>query len=213
MQGKLIVVEGADASGKRTQAKMLLERLKKEGKPAILISFPRYETTFGKMVKHYLSGQFGSLEEVKPEFAALLYSLDRYDAMPKIEKWLEQGKVVICDRYIASNLAHQAAKFKGEEQEKFIEWIEKVESRLPQPSLTIYLDLPVAVSIKLMQSRPREKDIHETNKEYLKATRKVYLKLAEKERWAKIDCAQGAGIKSREEIHETVWQQVKNLFS
>jgi len=212
MEGKLIVLEGSDSAGKRTQSEMLLERLKKEGFEASLISFPRYETFFGKLVKKYLSGEFGSLEKVKPELASLLYSLDRYDAMPEIEKLLDEGKVVVLDRYTASNVAHQASKFSGEERDSFIKWMEAVESRLPKPNLTIFLDLPVEVSLKLMKERPREKDIHELNSEYLKATREVYISLSENKDWEKIDCAQGNSIKPREEIRKMVWERVSKVL-
>ena len=208
MKGRLLVIEGADASGKHTQSKLLAERLEKEGHKVAFFSFPRYETFFGKLVTKYLQGEFGSLKEVKPELASLLYSLDRYDALPEIEKALKQGKAVVCDRYVASNVAHQAAKFQGGERKQFIEWVESVELRLPKPDLTIFLDLPVEVSAKLMQSRAREKDIHELNKPYLEATRQVYLKLAKQSGWITINCASQKGIRSREEIHELVWESI-----
>lgn len=212
MQGKIIAIEGCDSSGKETQAKLLLERLKKKGKNAVLISFPRYETFFGKLVKKYLSGEFGSLEEVKPEFSSLLYSLDRYNALPEIEGFLGEGKVVVCNRYTASNIAHQAAKFQGKEQEKFIEWIQAVEARMPKPVLTIFLDLPVEASIGLMQGRSREKDIHEANKAYLEATRQVYLKLCEVENWIKVDCRKQGGIRPRQEIHKEVLGKLEHYL-
>ena len=208
----MIAIEGCDSSGKRTQAKLLFERLKKEGKDAILVSFPRYETFFGKLVKKYLSGDFGSLGEVKPEFASLLYSLDRYNAMPFLEHQLQGGKILICDRYEASNVAHQAAKFRGEEQGKFIEWLSSVESRLPRPQATVFLDLPVETSIKLMKSRSREKDIHEANKPYLEATRHVYQKLAKKQNWIVVDCSSKDGIRSIQEIHKEVWEKLQGFL-
>jgi len=212
MRGKLIAIEGCDSSGKHTQAKLLLERLKKAGKPAVLVSFPRYETFFGKLVTKYLSGEFGSLEEVNPEFASLLYSLDRYDAIPFLKQQLQEGRVVVCDRYIASNVAHQAAKFEGEEQEKFIQWIEAVESRLPEPRATIFLDLLVETSIKLMQSRARGKDIHEANKGHLESARKVYLELSKKPGWIVVDCSSKNGIRPVQEIHEEIWEKVQKLL-
>jgi len=212
MPGKLVAIEGVDSSGKHTQARMLLERLEKEGFKAELVSFPRYETIFGKLVKKYLSGCFGPLEKVRPEFASLLYSLDRYDAMPEIEAFLKAGKVVVLDRYAASNIAHHASKFSGEKRGSFIQWMETVESRLPKPNLTIFLDLPVPVSLKLMKERPREKDIHELNPEYLEATRQVYLSLAERPGWARIDCAKGPGIKTKEEIHKIMWERVSEIL-
>ena len=213
MKGKLIAIEGVDSSGKGTQSKLLVERLQKSGFEASLVSFPRYETFFGQLVKKYLSGEFGSLQEVNPEFASLLFSLDRYNAMPFLEQQLAKGKIVICDRYVASNIAHQAAKFKGKDQKKFIEWLSQVEAGLPKPNATVFLDLPVLVSIKLMQSRAREKDIHEANKEYLEATRLVYLKLAKKTGWITIDCKRKEGIKPREEIHEEIWEKLEKLLA
>jgi dTMP kinase len=212
MQGKLIAIEGCDSSGKHTQAKLLLEGLKKEGKDAVLVSFPRYETFFGGLVKKHLSGEFGSLEEVKPEFAALLFSLDRYNAMPFLEQQLQEGKLVVCDRYIASNIAHQAAKFEGEEQDKFIEWISSVEARLPKPSATVFLDLPVEASIKLMQSRDREKDLYEKDKAYLESTRRAYQRLSKNPNWITVDCSSKQGIRPIQKIQEEIRAKVAKLI-
>ncbi|MFA4855730.1 MAG: dTMP kinase [archaeon] len=212
MKGLLIAIEGADASGKHTQAKLLFERLKKEGFSGAMVSFPRYEEFWGKLVKKYLRGEFGSLQEVKPEFASLLYSLDRLDAMPWIEQELGKGKIVVCDRYIASNVAHQAAKFEGKGRQEFIRWLEAVESRLPQPDLTIFLDLPVSVSANLMKGRAREKDIHELDLKYLEAVRGVYLSLSKRPGWFTIDCFSGKGIRPKEEIHGLLWQKLREYL-
>jgi len=212
MPGKLFAIEGCDATGKRTQSELLLEKLKSSNFDAVLLSFPRYETIFGQLVKQYLQGKFGSLKEVKPEFSALLYTIDRYNASPKIGQWLSEGKVVVCDRYSASNIAHQAAKFMGKEQAKFIEWLQNAESRLPKPDATIFLDLPVSVSAQLMQTREREKDIHELDLDYLESTRKVYLALCKKESWIKIDCQSRAGIKPKEEIHAEIWKKLQQYL-
>lgn len=213
MAGIILAIEGSDGSGKHTQAKLLLERLKKEGKKAELFSFPEYRTFSGKLVSKYLRGEFGSLEKVMPEFAALLYSLDRYKALPRLLEALGQGKIVVCDRYVASNIAHQASKFTGVEREKFTEWLSTVESKMPKPALTIFLDLPVPVSAKLMQERKGKNDIHEVNQNYLNSTREVYLSLSMKPDWTRIECAEGTGIKKRQEIHRLVWEAVKQLVS
>ena len=212
MQGKLLAIEGCDGSGKHTQAVMLLGHLEKDSGNAVLVSFPRYETFFGELVKKYLSGEFGSLEEVRPELAALLYSLDRYSALPFLEEQLRKGKTVVCDRYVASNIAHQAAKFQGKEQEKFIEWIQAVEARMPKPTATVFLDLPVETSIGLMQGRSGERDIHEANKEYLEATRRVYLDLCGKEAWLSVDCSAGKGIRPRGEIHAEILEKLREYI-
>jgi len=212
MQGKLLAIEGCDGSGKHTQAVMLLNHLEKEGVKAVLVSFPRYETFFGGLVKKYLSGEFGSLQDVKPEFAALLYSLDRYSALPEIEASLEEGKIVVCDRYVASNIAHQAAKFSGKEQEEFINWMQAVEGRMPKPVATVFLDLPVETSVRLMQDRGRERDIHEANREYLEAARQVYAGLGGKEAWLRVDCSAGSGIRPRDEIHAEVLGKLREYL-
>lgn len=209
MSGKLIVIEGSDASGKATQAKRLVERLEKEGHEAELISFPRYESFSGSLVKKYLSGGFGSIEGLPPEFPSLLYALDRYDAAKSIEESLAQGKVVVADRFTSSNIAHQAAKLSGEKQKEFIEWVKAVESRLPKPAVTIYLDVPVEISQGLMDDEGRERDLHEQNPEYLKAVREIYLSLAKQQGWEKIDCTPREKLLSIDEIHEMVWKAAR----
>jgi len=209
---KLFVIEGADASGKATQAKLLKERLEKEGNPVSLFSFPRYETETGKMVKRYLNGEFGSLDEVKPEFAALLYSLDKFAAAGEIEQALSSGKIVVCDRFTASNAAHQGAKFKDNEgRKKFISWIQSVESSLPKPAATVYLDVPVPVSQELMKNRG-EKDLHESDAKYLENVRRTYLLLSEEHNWIKIDCVEESKLLSRESIHESVWSEIQSFL-
>ncbi len=207
MKGKLFAIEGADASGKATQSRLLVERLKREGHTAELISFPRYSTTFGKLIKQYLVGELGAIDSLPAEFPALLYALDRYDAMPRIKESLQQGKVVVCDRYSASNIAHQAAKLPASKQQKFIEWIKEVESALPSPILTIYLDVPAAISQKLMKGR--ERDLHEKNLDYLKKVREIYLRLAGQSGWAKIDCVKGGELLPIKEVHEIIWGKIR----
>jgi len=209
--GKFFAIEGSDGSGKHTQSKLLVESLQKEGSAVELFSFPRYNKVFGKLVRDYLRGKFGSPQHVPVEFASLLYSLDRYHAKPLLEKALSAGKIVVADRFTASNIAHQAAKLSGTTRQEFIEWLNAVEAKLPKPALTIYLDVPVDVSQKLMAGRG-EKDLHESNVSYLKQVRVVYLELAKQENWAKIDCTKDAKMLSIEEVHEMVWAAVKECL-
>tara|TARA_Y100000310_G_scaffold327497_2_gene393967 strand:+ start:1763 stop:2404 length:642 start_codon:yes stop_codon:yes gene_type:complete len=212
MKGKLIVIEGADASGKQTQSELLIKSLKKEGFRAELISFPRYKTEFGKLVRKYLSGAFGPIKKVSPEFASLLYALDRYDAAASLQKKLEQGNIVVCDRYTASNIAHQAAKFSGAKQYHFIKWVNSVESELPIPNITIYLDVPLNVSQILMKKQGRKRDLHEQNLSYLKKVRLVYLKLAKKKNWVKINCVQGKKLRSIATIHSDLREVISGIL-
>ncbi|MBU0636162.1 hypothetical protein KKE06_04005, partial [Candidatus Micrarchaeota archaeon] len=220
-RGKLIAIEGTDSSGKATQAKLLVERLQRRGFAVELVNLPRYHEFFGGLVGRYLAGEFGSKEELPPEFAALLYSLDRYHLKKELEHKLDLGITFVFDRYTASNLAHQAAKYKNKkEQERFVKWINFVEGRLPKPSATIFFNLPEEAAQKLMNGKDRKeeyrkgktKDIHEADIEYLKRTRIIYKRLARKQKWVWIDVAFKDGkewvVRSKEEISEETWKKL-----
>ncbi|UCH88918.1 MAG: hypothetical protein JSV49_11885, partial [Thermoplasmata archaeon] len=130
--GKLIVFEGPDGSGKRTQAELLMEHLHKLGVSAEYIEFPQYDSPFGSLVAQYLRGEFGVLNEVQPEIPAILFALDRYQFRPKIEEILSSGKYLIANRYSESNLGFQAAKFSGKEKTAFIKWLDSLDGRMPK---------------------------------------------------------------------------------
>ena len=111
-KGKLIVFEGIDGSGKGTQTKKLFNFLKNKGIKTELFEFPFYsETFFGKEVGNYLNGEFGGLKEIHPKLSAMLYAGDRYEKRDELIKKLNQGYLIICDRYVPSNIAHQTAKY------------------------------------------------------------------------------------------------------
>src|SRR5579863_6138881 len=141
-RGKLIALEGIDGSGKRTQLDLLARELDARGLATFRISFPRYESFYGKLVGRYLNGEFGPLEAVDPHLSALLYAGDRLEAKPEIEAALLSGKYVLADRYIASNLAHQSARVSLDHREEFVKWLKRLEYALyslPAEDLVIYL--------------------------------------------------------------------------
>src|SRR5580700_11624586 len=143
--GKLIAIEGIDGSGKRTQVELLEKALNANGYAVYSTGFPQYDSWFGKMVGQFLNGDFGSLETVDPHFTALLYAGDRFEAKPRLESSLNEGKIVLVDRYIGSNLAHQVALAKPEKRAEFLRWIEHLEYSiygLPRESLILYLRVP-----------------------------------------------------------------------
>lgn len=210
MRGKLIVFEGADGAGKTTQAKLLLEFFKKNKIPVSYISFPRYkESLWGKMVARYLAGDFGNGDEVDPYLASMLYAGDRLSAADQIKKWLSDGKVVVCNRYVGSNLAHMGAKIKSASWRikiKYIKWLEKLEyeeNKIPREDLVIFLHVPVDVSRNLIGDR--KLDIHEKDLNYLEKVVQVYKELAEsRKNWERIDCTASGKILRPEEIHKKV---------
>jgi len=211
MKGKLIVIDGTDSSGKNTQAKLLVKYLKKQNKKVAFISFPRYETYFGKLIKKYLAGGFGNPAKLAPEFCALLYALDRHDEKKNIESKLRAGYWVVCDRYSQSNLAHQGAKFKErKKQDEFIEWVAMLEAGMPKADRIFFIDMPVALSQKLMRRRKgKTKDAHEKNVPYLKRTLEIYQRLAKMQKWAWIKAGSNGKIKSIEQVHKEIISKLK----
>ena len=165
MKGKFIVFEGADGTGKTTQAKLLFDYLKKKKDNAVFFSFPNYKSAWGKMVRRYLDGEFGDVDQVSPYLASMLYAGDRLLESERIKKWQKVGKTIICDRYMVSNIAHQVAKLQTPNSKlQFIKWLEELEyaeNKIPKPDFSILLTIPQNIAQKFM--RMRDLDIHEKN--------------------------------------------------
>src|SRR5215469_12831680 len=145
--GKLIAIEGIDGSGKRTQLELLEKALAARGLLTYSTGFPLYQSFFGKMVGRFLNGDFGDVESLDPRLTATLYAGDRFEAKSSLCSALEQGRIVLVDRYIGSNLAHQTARVPPTERNEFINWVEHLEYNiygLPREELVLYLRVPPA---------------------------------------------------------------------
>ncbi len=218
MRGKFILFEGTDSCGKKTQATLLAEKLRKEGKKVEMIHFPSYQTTpLGIFVAKYLKGDFGSKESITPEIGSLFYSLDRYQFQKELEEKLKAGITIISDRYTASNI-FQAAKLEGDERFEIWEWIKALDSRIPQPDITIVLNVPAKISKELTIKKEQkndlmkkgEIDIHEADLEYQEKVRKTYLEIAEREGWLIMNCCRQSGeFIAPEEIHSEIYKKLK----
>src|SRR3989338_131797 len=142
-QGLFIVIEGTDGSGKATQAKLLAERLEREGHAIADFDFPQYFKSSSDFVKAYLQGRYGSLGEVSPRKASLLYALDRFEAASDIRSEINLGKIALANRYVGSNMGHQGAKLAtAEERLKFFMWVNELEYgilEIPKPDVNIVL--------------------------------------------------------------------------
>jgi dTMP kinase len=142
----LLAVEGVDGSGKTTQVKLLDAALRDGGHATFPVSFPRYgDSVFGELIRRFLQGDSGDSGAVDPYLVALMFAADRSSEAPRLREALDQGRIVICDRYFYSNLAYQGAKLSGEaEVEHFSRWLHELEYgrwAIPQPTLSIYLDV------------------------------------------------------------------------
>jgi dTMP kinase len=218
-RGKFIVLEGIDGSGKRTQLDMLAQAFASREVPFAQISFPRYDGFFGKLVARYLNGEFGSLEAVDAHFSALLYAGDRLEAKPIIESSLASGKILLADRYVGSNLAHQGARISSEKRAEFLQWLEQLEYQvyaLPTEDLVIYLHVPPSIAHRLVGQKTArdytklQRDIQESNIAHLQAASEVYDQLAHGPNWHKIECYDSAvnALRSPKKIHQEVLAEV-----
>ena len=159
--------------------------------------FPQYDSWFGKMVGQFLNGDFGPLDTVDPHFTALLYAGDRFEAKPKLEAALDKGQIVLVDRYIGSNLAHQTARVPPEQRDAFRRWIEHLEYGiydLPHEDLILYLRVPPVEAQKLVVQKSERSyttakhDILEASLRHLEQAADMYDLLSREAPWVTIDC-------------------------
>ena len=152
-KGKLIVIDGTDGSGKATQTKLLITKLKKAGKKVVMTDFPQYGAKSAGMVENYLNGKYGGPKDVDPKIASVFYAVDRYDASFRMKKWLDEGKIIISNRYSSSNIGHQGGKFRNlKKREEYIKWLFDFEHGLlgvPKPDLNLILYVPTETAQKL----------------------------------------------------------------
>jgi len=222
-RGLLIAIEGIDGSGKQTQAKLLEHSLQGLGHTVYLTGFPQYESWFGSMVGKFLNGDLGPLESVDPHFTALLYAGDRFEAKQRLEASLNAGKIVLIDRYIGSNLAHQVARAAPEKRAEFLRWIEHLEYNiygLPRESLILYLRVPPSQAQKLVALKGEraytaaKHDIQEKNLRHLEDAAEMYDMLSRSRPWATVQCydAQNNGLRLPEDIASECLQAVKSVL-
>lgn len=221
-KGHFIVIEGTDGSGKGTQTTLLLEKLQSLNIPSQLFDFPRYDDNeYGKLVGRYLKGEFGGLEEVSPYLASLAYAGDRMLAGPVIKKGIEEGKLVITNRYVLSNKAYMAARVPGGEKDQFLNWLDNLEygvNKVPREELVIFLFVPLKVSQSNIEKREqrnylgdKKRDIMEANLSYMQEVEDLYLSFAgQNSNWHLINCVKNGQMRTREEIHQEILKILKD---
>lgn len=225
MTGKLIVITGIDGSGKTVQTKLLYERLMKEGYPAVITDFPQYgKTFFADMITKYLTGEFGSADSVSPYLASLLYAGDRWECKEQINTWLREDKIIISNRYVCDNMAHQGGKISNStEKDKFFQWLDKLEHGIfavPRSNLNILLYVPAEIAYQLIEKKEQraylageKKDIHEEDINHLRYAQQTFLEIARGKRdWITIDCTENGKMLSEQAIADKVWCVVKSIL-
>lgn len=217
--GYIVVIEGTDGCGKQTQAKALMEKLRELGYPVMTQSFPNYESLSAGPVKMYLGGEFGADTSMDAYQASSLFAVDRLCTYKKnLEGFYNNGGIIVMDRYVQSNMLHQAGKIRErDEVNKYLEWLDNLEFNilgLPRPNRVMFLDVPVNVSRKLMEERGIHKtgtvkDVHEENPEHLIQAYNSGKYVSEKFGWDVIPCTKDGNMKSIEEISGLIFDKVK----
>ena len=185
----LIVLEGLDGAGKSTQVKLLKEYIQNKGEKLEYLHFPRFDApVYGDLIAKFLRGDVGAIDQVHPQLVALLFAEDRRDAAKQIREWLDDGRCVLLDRYVYSNIAYQCSKIKDKERARELrDWIFELEYniyKIPRPDVNLFLDVPISfVDKKLKENREGEdreylqgkEDIHEANIQFQIDVRELYL--------------------------------------
>ena len=220
-----IVLEGLDGAGKSTQVRLLRELLSASGLRSEYIHFPRFDApVYGELIARFLRGEFGGVGEVDPYLVALLFAGDRAEAAGQIRSWLAEGRAVVLDRYVYSNVGFQCAKLpEGEPRRRLARWILDLEfghNALPRPDLSLFLDVPFAFTErKLAEAREgadREylhgaKDIHESSLAFQKSVRDVYLDAVHHDRDLHVvDCSTADDAMASP---EEVFARIRNLVN
>lgn len=223
--GKLFAIEGTDGSGKQTQFNKLCEKLKQDRFEFRTISFPNYDSPSSSLVKMYLSGDFGkNAKDVNAYIASTFYAADRYATFKTegLEEYYNNGGIILADRYTTANMVHQAGKINDpNERQKFLDWLLDFEFNLyglPKPTRTFFLNMPTDYAIKLMKNRENKftheqaKDIHEKDSNHLKDSYNAACSLVKEYDWYEVKCIKDGNIRSIEDIHEEIYEEVKKYI-
>ncbi len=174
MSGLLIAFEGLDQSGKQTQAELLRDRLKQDGRKARLVSFPDYATSIGEEIARALQGE----REYEPDVMQLLYIANRYERKPDLLRWLDGGLILVSDRYTASSIAY------GEALGLDAAWLLELQKFLPPAWLTILLDIAPETA---MQRKSLDRDRYERDLAMQIRVRDSYRRQAAEQGWVVLD--------------------------
>lgn len=223
-KGKLLVIDGGDGSGKTVQTKLLTDYLDNSKIPYKVYDFPRYYSSFfGKTVGRLLTGEFGTLSSISPYLASLVFAMDRASVRDEMLETLNKGEIIISNRYVTSNMAHQGARFdKLAEQKKFLDWLTELEykiNKLPKENIVIYLYVPWQIGLKLTLKKEDRQyakglklDILEADIDYRKRVEKMFLKLCRNNKhWYKINCVKKGKLLHKREIHQQIVSLLKSI--
>lgn len=222
--GLFLVIEGSDGSGKGTQFRLLIERLKAEGYDIATYDFPQYEAESSHFVREYLNGNYGTADELGPYTPSLFFALDRFSTMANMRADLEAGKIVLCNRFTGSNMAHQGTRFETKaERQAFFQWLDQLEFgmlQIPRPDQNIVLLVPAETAQQLVDKKEarsyteKKRDILEADLNHLREAVTVYRQLCETfpENFSAIDCTKNGELMSIPTINNLIWERIQPML-
>ena len=187
----MIAFEGLDQSGKETQSRRFRDRLRSAGQKARVVSFPDYGTSIGEEIARALQGE----REYGSDVMQLLYVANRYERKPDIDRWQRADITLLCDRYVASSIAY------GEAQGLDVTWLVSMQRFLPQPDLTVLLDIAPGTAL---DRKATGRDRYEQDHALQVGVRESYLRQAADPRWLRVD-----GERSPDEVAADVAAQLE----
>jgi dTMP kinase len=224
----LIVLEGLDGAGKTTQVNLLRKHFESQNMESAFLHFPRFDApVYGGLIASFLRGEFGEVNTVDPRLVALLYAGDRDNAAPKLRSWLDEGKIVILDRYVYSNIAFQCAKIADSaKREHLRKWIFDMEYNffdIPRPDVCIFLDVPFGFTVEKLKSQRDgtdrdylngKQDIHESDFDLQKRVREVYIEQTDIDKdFVLVNCVdEDSRMKQPQIIHREIITLIERLF-
>lgn len=219
-RGKFIVIEGSDGSGKRTQLDIIKNILEKDGYNVATYDFPQYSEDSSYFVREYLNGRYGNADTLGAKTPSLFYALDRFQASRGIHTDIEAGNLVLCNRYVGSNLAHQGQKIDDyKERKAYYEWLLDLEFDIlgiPKPDLSVVLHEPaeIAQGMASIKHTDQTRDIHETNLNHLKKAVVAYQELCQEfpDRFVLVDCIQNETLLGVPQVTEAILAKIKPLI-
>jgi len=219
--GSFFVIEGTDGSGKGTQCKLLAKRLKNEGYDVEVFDFPQYDQPSSYFIQKYLNGEYGEADAVGPYASSLFFALDRYESAQQIKAALNEGKIVLANRYTGSNMAHQGTKFNNSAERKgFFIWLDNLEFEIlaiPRPDSYIVLRVPAAIAQSMVDKKSertytdKKRDIHEADLSHMERSVQVYDDLCDlfPKDFQRIDCVRGGKLMDIQTVHEYIWRMLQ----
>lgn len=222
-RGKFIVIDGTDGAGKATQTHLLVKRLQKAGYKVRVEDFPQYGKKSAGPVEDYLTGIYGTAKDLGAYIPSVFYAVDRFAAAERIRKHLDQGFVVVSNRYVTANMAHQGGKIKNPRmRDKYFKWLLDLEYKffqIPKPDLEIILHLPPKISLKLIRQRGpkyyigyKKHDLHEVDIHHLRDAEKVFLAIAKKFKHIVVEGMEGTKLLSPEQVSDKIFSIVNKYL-